>query len=75
MHRFEFQPPLVGVVRAAPELQIVDTGGATPRKRDDVVELEKPSFLTAAVSPNEAAPAAVALPDGTADRGWHMPTV
>lgn len=75
MVRFEFHPPLVGIVRAAPELQVVEAGRATTRKRDNMVELQEPSFLTAAIGADEAATPALALPDGAADRGWHMPAV
>ena len=37
------------------------------------MKLQEPSFLTAAIGAHEAASAVVALPDGAADRGRHMP--
>src|SRR3954454_13682142 len=62
----------IRVVRATAELQVVARRLAAVRVRDDVIELEKPTFPTAPLRSDKSALSRVAPPDLTFDRRWNV---
>jgi hypothetical protein len=52
----------VHIVRAAPELDILDDGLTADSVRLDVMELQKPTLSTTALRPDERALASIPLP-------------
>ena len=63
---------LVRVVRAAPELQILDARHAAGRERHHVMKLEEARLSAAAMCADECALPSVAIPDRPPHRGRHM---
>jgi hypothetical protein len=56
------------IVRSAAQRQVLDSRGASVRKRHDVVILEEPALRTAADGADERALPSIAFPHGALDR-------
>jgi hypothetical protein len=70
--RAEMPLAVVRVVRAAPELEISSGRGTPVRVGHDVMKLQKPTFLAAAVVPHEGATSIVALPHFPLHGSWDV---
>ena len=63
---------LVGIVRPAPELKVLDSCRAAGRMRDDVMELEETTLGASVVLADERALSAVPLPHLASDCSGYM---